>query len=184
MLDRLPELQTAARVQTGRRLIEEQHGRARNERRGQVEPAAHATGIGLRRAARRIEEFETVEQLPATLLRHGARLAVQAPDHREVLEPREVLVDGGILTREPDPLAEPRSIAHDIEPVHLGATGVRLQERRENPDDRRLAGAVRAEQAEDGAVGDFEVDAIERPYRAIGLLQTGCADRCGRSVGG
>ena len=42
----------AARVEPGGRLVEEQHRRARDERGGEVEPAAHAARVGLGRRGR------------------------------------------------------------------------------------------------------------------------------------
>ena len=44
----------------------------------------------------------------------------------------------------------------------LGAARVGLQDGRQDADDGGLAGAVRAEQPEDGALCDLEVDAVER----------------------
>ena len=49
----LPHLGAAARVEARGRLVEEEHGRARDQRTGEVEPAPHAAGVGLRRAGRR-----------------------------------------------------------------------------------------------------------------------------------
>ena len=46
-LDRLPQREPAARVEARGRLVEEQHRRAVHERGGEVEPAAHAAGVGL-----------------------------------------------------------------------------------------------------------------------------------------
>ncbi len=124
-----------------------------------------------------VEQFEALEQLVAALLGSRARLAVQAPDHRQVLEPRQVLVDGGVLAREADPLAQLRRVLDDVEPGHPRAAGVGLQQRRQDPDDRRLAGAIRSEQAEHGPVRDLEVHADERAHRAVGLHEPADADR-------
>ena len=56
----------------GGRLVEEQHRRARDERGREVEPAAHAAGVGLRHAVGGVGEVEALEQLaPARL--GGAR---------------------------------------------------------------------------------------------------------------
>ena len=48
-------------------------------------------------------------------------------------------------------------------PGDLGPAGVRLQQRRQHADGGRLAGAVGPEQAQDGALGDVEVDARPGP---------------------
>ncbi len=45
LVDHLPELVAAGRVETGRRLVEEQHRWVGHERGGEVEPAAHAAGV-------------------------------------------------------------------------------------------------------------------------------------------
>ena len=81
-LDRLPELQPAARVKAGRRLVEEEHRRLRHQRGRQVEPAAHAARVGLRGPVGRVEQFEALEQLVAAPLGVAARLTVEAADHR------------------------------------------------------------------------------------------------------
>ena len=51
------------------------------------------------------------------------------------------------------------------------APGVRLRQRREHADGRRLAGAVRAEQAEDLALAHGERDAVERLHVLVALAQ-------------
>jgi hypothetical protein len=47
----------------------------------------------------------------------------------------------------------------------------------QDPDRRGLAGPVRAEQAEDGAARDVEVEAVEREHRAKPLREAADADR-------
>ena len=75
-VDRLPQREAAARVEPGGRLVEEHHGRVGDQRRGEIEPAAHAAGVRLRDAARDLEQVEALEQLVAAPLGFGARLAV------------------------------------------------------------------------------------------------------------
>jgi len=52
----------------------------------------------------------------------------------------------------------------------LGPSCVRLEQGRQDADERRLAGAVRAEQAEDLARLDGEVDAAECLVLAVALV--------------
>ena len=146
-LDRLPELQTAARVETGRGLIEEEDGRLGDERGREIEPAAHAPGVGLGRPARRVEQFKALQQLMPAPLGLGTTLAIQASDHREVLKPGEVFVDRRILAGESDPLTQPCCVADNIKAGHLCGSGIGAQKRRQDADDRRLAGTVGTEQA-------------------------------------
>ena len=68
----------------------------------EVEPPAHAAGVGLRRALGGLRELEALEQLVGALARLGLAEVVQPPDHLEVLEAGQVLVHGRILAREAD----------------------------------------------------------------------------------
>ena len=73
---------------------------------------------------------------------------VQAADHVEVLEPGEVLVDGGVLAGHADLSARFGGIGEHVDPGDDGRAGVGAQQRREDAHGGRLAGAVRPEQAE------------------------------------
>ena len=120
VLDRHPQVDAAARVEARRRLVEEQHRRARDERGREVEPAAHAAGVGLRDAVGGVGEVEALEQLAAARLRGAAALAVEAADHDEVLEAGEVVVDRGVLAGEADPGAQRAGVADDVEAGDAG----------------------------------------------------------------
>jgi hypothetical protein len=72
----------------------------------------------------------------------------EPPEHAQVLAPGEQLVHRRELAREGDPLPHRRRLGDDVEAEHLGAPGVGSQQRRQHADDRRLAGAVRAQQPE------------------------------------
>ena len=62
-----------------------------------------------------------------------------------------------------------RGLGDDVVAGDAGDPGVRAQQRREDVDDRGLSGAVRAEQREDAAGRDVEVDAVEHDLVAEGL---------------
>src|SRR5205085_2871400 len=73
---------------------------------------------------------------------------VQPPDHLEVLEAGEVLVHGGGLPCEADHVAEPLRILHDVVARNRRSAAIGTEQRGQDPHGRRLAGSVRAEQAE------------------------------------
>jgi hypothetical protein len=173
----MPHLEATARVEARRRLVEEEHGRARDEGGSEVEPAAHASGVGLGRALGGVHEVEALEQRDAAPLRLGAAHAVQTTDHREVLQPGEVLVDRGVLSGETDALAQARGVVHHVEAGHADRARVGLEQRRQHADRRGLAGAVGPQQPEHGAVCGLEVDPVERAHVAEGLHEPGDADR-------
>ncbi len=96
-----PDLVAAARIEAGRGLVEKQDPRAREQARGEVEPAAHPAGIGAGRAVGGVGEFEALEQLARARRRASIRREVeQATEHLQVLPPAENLIDGGELSGE------------------------------------------------------------------------------------
>ena len=100
--DDVPHPQPAARIETGRRLVEEQQPGPADQGTRQVEPAAHAARIGLDRAIGGIGELELLEQLvtSATSLRRWQ--LVQPTEHPQVLATGQVLVDRRELARQAD----------------------------------------------------------------------------------
>ena len=171
LLDDPPEIGAALRVEPGGRLVEEEHLGPVHERGREVEPAPHAAAVGAHRPRRGVDEIEALEQLVGA----GAeRLRVEVrelPDQPQVLVAGEVLVDRGVLTREPDALAHRLRVRADVDAEHLGAAAVALQDRGEDPHRGGLARAVRAEQAEHAAGRYREVDAVERDDGSEPLLE-------------
>ena len=86
----------------------------------------------------------------------GAAHALQPPLEDEVLAPGRLAVDTRRLRHVPDRAAHRAGLGRDVVPGDGGAARVGLRQRGEDPDGGRLAGAVRAEQAEDLALGDRE----------------------------
>jgi hypothetical protein len=52
-------------------------------------------------------------------------------------------------------------LTDDVEPEDTGLAGVGVEERCQDADGCGLAGAVGAEEPQDGALRDFEIDAVE-----------------------
>ena len=100
-----------------------------------------------------------------------AREPRQAAEHHEVLGAGEHVVDGGGLAGEADPLLDALGIADDVDAGDDGGAGVGAGEGREHVDGRRLAGAVGAEEREDLAAGDLEVETVEDDLASERLSQ-------------
>ena len=169
--DLVPDLVAVAGVQPGGRLVEEQHVRAADEAHGEVEPAAHAPGVGAHPAARGVGEAEPRDQFGGAVPGLAAGQAEQPGDQHEVVRAGQRLVDGGVLPGQPDPGAHRRGFGDDVVAQHAGTPGVRAQQRGEHAHGGGLARAVRPEQAEHGAAADREVHAVERPGRPEALAQ-------------
>src|SRR5690606_35370782 len=118
LLDDVPHADAAARVEPGRRLVEEEYGRCRDERERVVEPAAHAARVCLRLALGGIDEVELLEQFLCALLTLCFTEMVELAHHLEVLSAREVLVDGRVLAREADDVPHFIGFSRDAVAVH------------------------------------------------------------------
>jgi hypothetical protein len=70
-------------------------------------------------------------------------------------------------------------VSDDIETRYRGGSAVGRDERGEDVDERRLAGAVRAEQADDLAGPNLEVDAVEHRVLSERLGDPGDVDHGG-----
>ncbi len=110
------------------------------------------------------------------MLRLGRAELVEPPEHPEVLATCQVLVHGRVLAGEADEPAYGLRVARDIEAGDRRPSCVCSQERCEDADRRRLAGTVRAEEAEHCSLVHLEVDAVERAHlglaRAVDLDET------------
>jgi hypothetical protein len=175
LLDRLPHLDPRLRIQAGRGFVEEHHRRAADQAHRDVEPAAHAAGVGARSPTSGIRQREAGEQV----VRDPSRI-LQVPqprDEHQVLPPGEDLVDGRELPGQADRFAHGLRLGDDVESRDARGARIRLQQGGEDADHGRLAGAVRPEQGEDAARGDVEVDALEHVQVLERLLQSAHADR-------
>jgi hypothetical protein len=101
----------------------------------------------------------------------------EPPDEAEVLAAGQVLVDGGVLAGEPDRVADLVGGGDDVVPQDAGLTGVRAEDRGQDPDGGRLAGAVGPEQAEHGSRRHGEVDAVKGGNVPEPLDETGRDNR-------
>ena len=82
-------------------------------------------------------------------------------------------VGGELLRHEPDPGARRAEVAHDVVAVGRDRAGGRGDDAADDVDQRGLAGAVRAQQRENLAAADLEIDVLERVEAGgVGLGKT------------
>jgi hypothetical protein len=159
-----PQLLARSRIEPSGRLVEEHDRRAPDQPGGEIESPAHASRVGAGAAVGGLGEGEALEQFIGAASGGDPGQPAQPAHHLEVLAPGQLLVDGRELAGEADPAADRERRGDDVVPEHgCVAAGRRLQ-RREDPDQRRLAGAVGSEQAEHGSGRYLEVEPVERDH--------------------
>ena len=171
LAEQVPQLDAAAGIEARGRLVEEEHGRRRDEAGGEVEPAAHAAGERPHEPVGGVGEAQALEQLVGPRADHGPRQVVEAADHLEVRARREQAVDGGLLAGQAELRAHDRRVGDDVVAGDRRAALGRAQQRGQDAHGGGLAGAVVAEQAEHRALGDVEVDVAQRPEVAVALAE-------------
>ena len=107
-------------------------------------------------------ETDAFEQFGGAWLDLGDRQAVEHGLQVQQLVAGHQRIDGRILQGDADVAAHIVGLRDDVETGDLCRAGRRPQQRRQHADDRALAGAVRAEEAEDLAVLHLEVDTVDR----------------------
>src|SRR5438477_5858620 len=158
----VPQLAPRDRIDSRGRLVEEQHARPMHERRGEREALLPPAG---KRGGEPVAIRSDVRQLDCPLLSLAPFGAFQPIDRAEEVE---VLVDGEIaikrerLRHVADVLANELALLLDVIAVDEGVPFGRHKEAAENADQRRFAGSVRPEEAEDLAARDLQRDVVER----------------------
>ncbi len=153
------------RVEGGGRLVEEEDARRAHEGLRDAEPLLHPLRHAVDTAIGGVGERDELEQPPPLLRTAGGG--------RELLVERENLV-GRVPAGEAEELGEiaelrTRRAGAGARAGHLHPAAGRTDEPDGDLDERRLAGAVRAEQAHELALLHREIDSPERLDRAVTL---------------
>jgi len=152
---------TAARVQSGGRLVEEDDARVPDERHGKVQPAPHATRVGRDHLPGHLEQVEPVEKFTGAAAACTPIEVVKIRHQHEVLLAGEQVVHRRELASDADGCAHRVRVAGRIEAGDANLTGVRVEECREDLHSGGLPGPVGTEQREDCPFRDVEIDAVE-----------------------
>ena len=130
--------------------------RVADERQREVEPPPLAAGELARQRVALGVELDQIDQL----LDAATRLVVAAV-HLDQLSDGQVGLDAAGLQHDPEAFAQPSRPSGRIEAEDADATGVARAVALEDLGDRRLAGAVGAEQAEDLPLRDGEAHSAD-----------------------
>ena len=148
--DRRAQLAGPDRIEPDRRLVEEEHLRVVQEAAGDVQPLLHAARVPLRPLVLAAFQPDEVEQLLDPALLRPRRHAVELGEVAKIVVPGEPFIDAALAAEDvANPLANLARILDDVPAEHPCRARGRNQQRDQHLDRRRLAGPVRAEQAEE-----------------------------------
>ena len=170
LLDDLPQVVAALRVETGGRLVEEEDGRPGHQGGGQVEAPPHAARVGLERPVAGVGQVELGRAAPRPAPpTRGSAQVVEVPHHLEVLPAGQVLVDRGVLAGQSDEAPDQAGLFGHVVAEHPGPAAVGLQDGGQDAHRGGLARAVGPEQTEDGALVHGEAHPVEGPDLVLAL---------------
>ena len=132
-----------------------------DERRGEVEPPLHPARVRPDAPVGGVLQVDDGEQLGHAVGGLASRHALEAALQREQFAAGLEVVESGLLERDADAPPHLGGPLPDVDAVDPSAAGGGAQQRGEHADGGGLAGAVRAEEAEDLPALDGEVDAVD-----------------------
>ncbi len=183
LADVAPDRAARLRVESHRRLVEEQHARRVQQAARDLQASPHSAGVRVREAAPPLPQPDHLHHLAHAavdeLARHAVELGVQA----QVLLGRQVPVERRLLEDQADVAADVVAFGEHVVSGHERRAAAGTHERAQHPDRRRLARSVGAQEAEDLAAGDLEVDAPHGLHLGVALGQPFDGDgRAARAV--
>ncbi len=139
---------------------------------GDDELLAHAVAVGLDQLVLPCRQLEQVEQLVDPFLDRCPVLAVEPGDEAEELPAGEFLVDERAIRDEPEPGLGRHRGGQQIVATQPDAAGRGSEDAGDHPERRGLPGAVGAEETEQLAARDVQLDVVHGGEPAILLGQS------------
>jgi hypothetical protein len=127
----------------------------------------HAARVGGQAPVGRLGESEAVQQVRRGL--PGIGDVAQLAHQHQVLPAGEDVVHRGELPGQADLLADLRRLRRHVEPGHAGRAAVGVDQRGQDVDRRRLAGAVGSQEGEHRAPFDAERHVVEHRHVLVAL---------------
>jgi hypothetical protein len=158
-----PKLAAGYRVDTHRRLIQQQQARRAHQRAGQPELLLHAARQAAGQAARERGQTGHVHQFPVARAAPGMRHTLQVRIQVQVLLHAQVFIQAKPLRHVTDRGLHLERLRDNIDVQCANLPRVRKQQSRRQPHKCSLAGAVGSDEPGDLARADADVDGLQRP---------------------
>ena len=170
-----PEVAPQLDVDAGGRLVEEEHGRIVHQRLGDQQAPLHSSGERARVGGALVAQRQVAEDLVDAGI--GQAHAEVSGLEAEGLLHGEERVEVDLLRHQPHGAAGEPVVAHHVAAEHFHTAFAGEGGSRHQADEGGLPGAVRAEQREDLAAMDVQVDVVERGKGAVALGSAAKAHR-------
>ena len=140
---------------------------------GNVERPPHAPGQGGNLGVAPFAQVEQLQQFVAALANGGARQVAQHPGKAQVFVHRQRAVQGRLLEHQADLAAHRHALPEDIVASHVCLSFRGARQGGQHVDGGGFAGAVGAEQAEELAGGNGELQPVDGFQPTIAFAQMG-----------
>src|SRR5579872_1078199 len=174
--DEVEEFARRLRIEAAGRLVENGEARPLHQDFGDGEALAHAARISLDPLLRRLGEAHAFQRFGDARISLAAWQADEPGDVAQIGGAGEIVVEAELIGHIAGAALDFERLAQGIEAGDAGEARCRLGQAEQHQDRRRLAGAVRAEQAEHFALFDRQIEAIDRQRRSVALGQRLRAD--------
>ena len=165
------------RVETRRRLVEEEQLGARDERAGDRQPALHPARERVDLVLAAVGQLDELEQLLGAARDDVAREPEEAPVDLQVLADEQLEVEVVLLRDDAQPLPDRRPVLLRVAAQHAQRPGRDRRDRADHAHRRALARSVRPEEAERLAARDREVDPVDGEHVPVALRQAAGLDQ-------
>src|ERR1041385_353643 len=171
LLDEAADLDDLLGVEADRRLVEDEHRRVVDQRAREADALAVALGEAAHDARRDVGEKAFGEHALERVFESALRDAFDAADELEIRAHGHVVIERRVLRQIAD--APPRfaRLLDDVEALDRDGALGRRHEAGDDAHRRRLARAVRPEQAQNLAVLGAEADVVDRAKVAVVLRE-------------
>jgi hypothetical protein len=157
--EQVPEVASRLRVERRGRLVEEQHLGVVDQRAGDREPLGLAAGQVLDPAVGLVDQPDPLQPLVGG----GDRDVVERGEGADLLARGEPLEERRGLQLHADPREKPGVARPDLLAEHAGRAGVGPAQPLDGLQQRGLAGAVGAEDADELALGHLQAHSVDGP---------------------
>ena len=168
-----PDLPARRRIKARGEFVEDRDSGPSDQGQGHGESLLLPAGELFEALAALVGEPEALEQFSGR-----PRLGIERPEQVEGLARGDLGREPALLQLHPDEMPEPGVLAGQVDAGDGDGAGIGRTQTADRLHQRGLARTVGAEDADDLALGDIEVDAAQDLARAIGLVDVSDLDQC------